>query len=259
MRFTVNLCTYSNAEMLVNSVNSLDAGPHEMVIYLHLHSDKPAMLEAVNYLISIRSDIRLFRWGFNRGVGQSTNDTLIDTFTQDYTLMVDSQDDLTWGKGDLVRLVEYAAAHPEYYCVQTMGENGNLGRMPLQYRAAAFTQTAWAQIGLFDENFIRAYFEDRDYERRAALLGLTMGTLEQSDVWHYGSGTLALDPELQASNHAVFIGNRDYYGRKWGGLPDEERYPTPFNVAWLTNYIGVNGRARPYGQLDRAELREGAA
>lgn len=258
MKFTVNLCTYSNATMLQASIASLDPGPHEMMIYLHLHSQKPDM-QAVCHELALRPDVKLFNWGFNRGVGQSTNDTLLDTFTQGYDLMVDSQDDLTWGDGDLVRLIEYAAKHPNYYAVQTMGQNGDRGRMPLQFRAAAFTRVAWEQIGYFDENFLVAYWEDIDYERRAALLGLEMGTLEQSDVWHYGSGTLALDPELQARNHRVFEGNEAYYTRKWGGSRGQEWFQNPFNVAWLTPYIGVDKRLRPYGDLDREELKESVA
>lgn len=255
MRFTVNLCTYANTQMLLDSVNSLNAGSHEMVIYLHLHSDKPDMV-AICQQLAQRPNVKLFNWGFNRGVGQSTNDTLIDTFTQGYDLMIDSQDDLTWGEGDLIRLVEYAAAHPYYYCIQTMGQNGNRGREGLQYRAAAFTRVAWEHIGLFDENYLRAYWEDVDYEYRAALLGLEMGTLKHSNVWHFGSATLANDPELAKNNHAIFEGNRAYYERKWGGERGREWFKTPFNIGWLTPYIGPAKRLRPYDEYDRNELQE---
>lgn len=246
MRFTVNICTYSNPQMLIHSVSSLDPGPHEMMIYLHLHSRKNSMLDAVAFLMNRRNDIRLFDWGWNRGVGQGTNDTMIETFTGGYDLMIDSQDDLTWGEGDLVRLVEYAMAHPHYYAVQTMGINADQGRMGLQFRAAAFNRVAYEKIGVFDERFERAYWEDIDYIRRATLLGLEMGTLEESNIWHYGSATLALDPELAESNHAIFEQNRAYYEQKWGGLPPNEQFQTPYNIPWRSVYIGVGDRLPQY-------------
>jgi GT2 family glycosyltransferase len=72
-------------------------------------------------------------------------------------------------------------------------------------------------VGLFDENFWPAYFEDNDYHYRAILAGCGNG------VWtwlapfrHARSSTIRTYPQLLAQSKSAA-----YFIQKWGGLPNE--------------------------------------
>lgn len=85
------------------------------------------------------------------------------------------------------------------------------------------------KVGLFDENFIPAYFEDNDMHRRINLLNYKAGCVSSASYYHYASGT-------QKSNefHQMFESNRNYYIRKWGNVPGQETFIMPFNDPNLT-------------------------
>lgn len=92
----------------------------------------------------------------------------------------------------------------------------------------------WDRVGEFDENFLRAYFEDNDYHARVVLAGGTAVSTSAAPMYHYGGGT---------QNHGVtpvvsgneFSANAAYFQRKWGhavvteeSLMRQHYYPTPF-------------------------------
>jgi len=80
-------------------------------------------------------------------------------------------------------------------------------------------------VGRFDENFKRCYFEDNDYQYRMRLAGIPIIYEDQLNAEIYrNSQSILKDPLL--SN---YIDNRDYFVKKWGGMPDSETYKTPFN------------------------------
>jgi len=68
-------------------------------------------------------------------------------------------------------------------------------------------------LGLFDEGFFPAYFEDNDFMRRADHAGVEMVKLDL-DVWHDNSSTLRSDPVFRARNSATFAKNQEYYSNK---------------------------------------------
>lgn len=87
-----------------------------------------------------------------------------------------------------------------------------------------FTDT----YGWFDENIFPAYYEDNDMTHRMDLTGNRPVSYTKCCFEHEGSQTIKIqnDPERQ---HYLFERNKAYYVRKWGGEPDYEVYPTPFN------------------------------
>lgn len=257
MKVIVSTFAYAHSLELKAMIDSLDPGRHELTVYLHLHSQKPAVV-AMCHELALRRNVRLFEWGENRGLAKSFNDTLLHGFGSGADYVVNANDDSLWGEGDLGRMIDFATDHPEYYAVQAVGEHSTQGRVEHSYSAVLFQRRILRDVGMFDENFVPAYFEDCDYGYRAALVGHRMGTCEQTSVYHLGSGTLEHDPVFREAHDALFIGNRDYYLRKWGGLPGQERYKTPFNVAWLTGYIDPTRRGRPYGEHDRGDLPQTA-
>jgi GT2 family glycosyltransferase len=80
-------------------------------------------------------------------------------------------------------------------------------------------------VGQFDENFKRCYFEDNDYQYRMRLAGIPIVYEDDLNPEIYrNSQSILKDPLL--SN---YIDNRDYFVKKWGGMPDSETHKTPFN------------------------------
>jgi len=85
----------------------------------------------------------------------------------------------------------------------------------------------------FDENFVPAYFEDNDYHRRMELdgrgekiFGIPVPFL------HYGSVTINRTPEAAKAFSPKFERCREYYVKKWGGLPGQETFEVPFEVGF---------------------------
>lgn len=109
----------------------------------------------------------------------------------------------------------YEADMPEPVEQEVIGANFSLIMLP---------RKTLDVVGLFDENFWPAYYEDNDYHFRAILAGKGYG------VWtwlapfrHSRSATVRNYPELAAK----FAANSEYFRTKWGGMPSEvlERNP----------------------------------
>jgi GT2 family glycosyltransferase len=85
---------------------------------------------------------------------------------------------------------------------------------------------AYKKIGNFDENFFPAYFEDNDYCYRMRLNEFERYNTDYlNPVVYRNSQTILKDSSLNQN----FNKNRQYYASKWGGLPSEETFTTPFN------------------------------
>jgi hypothetical protein len=87
-------------------------------------------------------------------------------------------------------------------------------------------------VGLFDESISPryAYFEDNDYYYRLTLQGLTVNIIQGCYTAHQSSSTLKKFTEGEKSlHHTRFKTAKTNYKNKWGGLPGEESYTTPYN------------------------------
>jgi GT2 family glycosyltransferase len=95
------------------------------------------------------------------------------------------------------------------------------------YNWSAFilNKKIYDKVGEFDENFKICYFEDNDYKYRMELQGILIKyeDLLSPEVYN-NSMTIKKDPTLNN-----FDNNRKYYIEKWGELPNNEKYKTPFN------------------------------
>lgn len=69
------------------------------------------------------------------------------------------------------------------------------------------------KIGLFDEGFYPAYFEDTDYQRRAVAAGVGMTSLPLA-ISHDNSSTINSDPHLMGKNATTFAYNAHYNDEK---------------------------------------------
>jgi len=84
------------------------------------------------------------------------------------------------------------------------------------------------KFGYFDENFTPAYFEDNDMNYRIKLAGGSDRKCTSAPMYHAGSVTQNWGGVPHVSSE-MFEDNREYYRQKWGGVPGEEKFITPFN------------------------------
>jgi GT2 family glycosyltransferase len=83
------------------------------------------------------------------------------------------------------------------------------------------------EVGKFDEKFIPAYGEDVDMQYRLELAGKKHTCVWMAQFIHFGQTTIKnckdiTESEVKGSTDAYFI-------KKWGGLPRQQVYLTPFN------------------------------
>ena len=97
------------------------------------------------------------------------------------------------------------------------------------------TPESFQHIGLFDENFRPAYFEDNDYHYRIKLAGRKAVSTNQAPYFHYGSRTQNSNPAQPVVPGPQFEANRAYFAEKWGGVPGQEKYVTPYGDPQLTH------------------------
>lgn len=99
------------------------------------------------------------------------------------------------------------------------------------YACFTFSNKLIDKVGYFDEKFYPAYFEDNDMDYRIKLAGFTSGGSPTLKFVTRGSVTLEIlgDTEKGKQIKNGFIKNKEYYVKKWGGIPSQEIYTIPFN------------------------------
>lgn len=111
----------------------------------------------------------------------------------------------------------------------TLGENDD------EMCGILLKPAAISAIGLMDENFYPGYFEDNDYRYRQKISGYHLDSFPlQSE--HLTSSTLKSCQEFMVKNQMTFTMNLSYYTAKWGGIPNQEKYSTPFNKELPVDY-----------------------
>lgn len=72
------------------------------------------------------------------------------------------------------------------------------------------------RVGLFDEGFKMAYFEDNDMHHRMNLEGIESSCDQWAAFTHYGSRSIK---EGGVQHEPYFTQNKEYFQLKWGRLP----------------------------------------
>lgn len=116
------------------------------------------------------------------------------------------------------------------------GEAEGVAHASFGWHLVAISRGALRVVGLFDENFWPAYFEETDWLYRAGLAGVA-SPRENGRAWPHvaiegsdrGHGLLVAERRVQPDWAAL----EGYYKRKWGGAQGLERYRAPFNEASL--------------------------
>jgi GT2 family glycosyltransferase len=93
------------------------------------------------------------------------------------------------------------------------------------WSAYILSKNIYLRVGRFDTAFERCYFEDNDYEYRMKLENIPIVYEKELNAEVYNNSmTIQKEPYLNNFNN-----NMNYYISKWGGMPNEEKYNTPFN------------------------------
>src|SRR6185436_14742652 len=136
------------------------------------------------------------------------------TTYDDYIII--SNDDVQFLPGTIEALVNAAEKSPEdlFFYPHSAESGANAWSMFLQRKALQ------EKIGLYDETFFPAYFEDDDYSLRMRKAGIRAVPVVGAGYVHFASSTIqAYTPEQTNNHHASFRRNRSYYIVKWGGDP----------------------------------------
>jgi GT2 family glycosyltransferase len=111
--------------------------------------------------------------------------------------------------------VEFHPGALERLCEARSDEITLSGDFPF-WQAFSVGYEAVKRLGLFDEGFFPAYFEDTDYLRRAEHFGVTVRKLDIPSH-HDNSSTIKSGPGLMDKNARTFASNNSYYNEKVNG------------------------------------------
>lgn len=123
-----------------------------------------------------------------------------------------------------------------------------------QFAAFYITDVARKKVGLFDENFYPAYFEDMDYVRRVGLVGAKMIYVDEVKPVHgeapyWGESTVRASQDLHKKRLITTDNLGKYYREKWGGDPGKEKYCRPFNQDVTTDFWSLDLELRKKNSL----------
>ena len=156
----------------------------------------------------VGSKQRIVKMSYNLGVAGSWNLLCRTIFGFGY-----SHIDIYWNK-NADDIESYIEQNPADFYV-------GLG----QWCCFVLPYETYEKVGMFDDKFVNAYFEDNDYEYRMKLLGLSVHKNEFFNPDEYKqSQSIRKDHSLNVN----FESNKMRYIEKWGGFPREEKFSKPF-------------------------------
>lgn len=139
----------------------------------------------------------------------------------DYVIM---NDDISFGAGYLENYFEVIKNSPNTYRIQA------------GYPHTCFSTSRYVidKVGLYDENFIGAYYEDTDYHKRCIEANIEIIEVEGNlfNFQHEGRGTnkTCTDEERKIIKYNMER-NMEYFNKKWNGyLINTVKYSKPFNI-----------------------------
>lgn len=181
-------------ELLLRLVDSIDYDVEHLVVI-----DNGQCLAGLPYNAHVKN-LHLLRMPTNLGVPTSWNLVIKSTPMVPFWMILNS--DAWFARGDLESFARDARRD-----ALTLSN----GRPP--WCAFTLGDEALRMVGLFDESFHPAYFEDNDYERRckAAHVDVARSSVAPN---HDNSSTLAADDKLRRLNDVTFAANRRYFDYK---------------------------------------------
>ena len=217
---TLNCVHYT--QQMLGSV--MTGHPHNFIIVDNGSTD--ATLHVLDDLSHFTNQIHI-RNRQNRGVAAGWNQIIRRAlFDPECLYIYIINNDLILNASSIDKLLEFLKANPKYIAVSSIEANrfkpqpGHVDDKALNFAVCMFTRKCIEVVGLFDEQFYPAYFEDNDYMERikkeAWPLGLKTGVVHDSTVTHIGSRTIVEGGVILGT---AFQQNRARFRKKWGFVP----------------------------------------
>lgn len=209
MSFCIVIPTINRKDLLMEALQwyTQNMPNTQILIVDNGHQDIPELTK----------NVKVFTLEKNLGVAGSWNFLLWTAFNMGYAHVLVLNDDiiLQRSEGEINALIH---------------KDGNLTfhRPKAIYNWSAFiiSQEIFSKVGMFDISFKRAFFEDNDYEYRMKLLGIHIKYEDDLGAQVYrNSQTIEKEPSLSG-----YLENRELYIKKWGGIPNEEKFKNPYNA-----------------------------
>ena len=199
---------------------------------------------------------------YNLGVAASWNRIITTAWSRGYNFVYVGSNDTMLSPGTLKAFVEMQKPEPEALWLLN------------HFNFWCLRMAAVPKVGLLDENFMPAYFEDNDFFYRVGLAGLEVLHLHEHEFehngrtvpavssHHLGSQTIASDAEYAMHNGNTFGNwNASHFGMKWGGGPGGEQFKTPYDKSdkdyrWWPDPAGSIA-VRDWDNAKRERLQEG--
>ena len=199
---TLIVPTLNGHKRLSNMIDSIDYPVNDLIIIDNGHSNRGAF-----ELMHIYNNDNVYKTHTislpsNLGVAASWNLGIKLTPFSEYWCIVN--DDVTFEPGAL-----------ELLAASSGGGNLALPDSPQPFSAFTIGEDVVDAVGLFDEIFYPAYFEDTDYKRRVqAHMGSGPFVYTQARINHRNSSTIGSDAALMAANHDTYRNNSDSFNCK---------------------------------------------
>jgi len=199
--------------------------PHNFIIVDNASTDRTNILlndlSKYSNQIHIRNKTRVsLSVAWNQGLRRAMQDSEFM-----YAFVINN--DIVFESFCVDRLIKFVENHPEYVLVSGVNtrdfrkQEGKIGEGCIDFAAFLITKACIEKVGLFDENFVGAYFEDNDYHQRVKVAKLKTCVVCDVGFYHHGSRTIkeGLDPMELKVLQANFERNKAYFKQKWGFLP----------------------------------------
>lgn len=210
---------FDHLRTAIERVNNGTRIPDEIVIIDN--SGNGGAIIALQDILEKYTNIYILPQTYNLGVSKSWN-TFMTMYSDDYVII--ANDDVFPHAQAIHEIIRVRDIQTQDHLFFGSSTSGNA------FSFFSISNQAFEHIGPFDEKFNPAYHEDADFARRAILLGYRLVMLPSVTYDHIGSATIAAyDTQRMQEHHAGFVKLQQYYREKWGGMPGQEVYKTPFN------------------------------
>lgn len=175
-------------------------------------------------------------WDKNDGVTIPWNRMIVRAIQDGHRHIFVANDDTTFATDTMQKMIdvlderEYDLVTPINMRDSEVESERRLIPHP-DYASFAITSSTIDKFGLFDEELF-AYYNDNDYSRNLIVNGGKYCAITDAGFYHVGSVTQLKGRDETTNDrvvsHADFEMAQGYYLAKWGGMPGNEKYTTPF-------------------------------
>jgi GT2 family glycosyltransferase len=209
---TIGIPTLNRYDLLSKAIESALKGS--------VVPDRILVVDNGGSLPPIGGIVEIYRPGYNLGVAGSWN--YIIKHTSEHRIIIN--DDIEFRSSTIEKIINCLNNGPGLVMTVLPNLNG--------FSCFAIKDSFVEKIGYFDEEISPgyAYYEDNDYVRRIVLAGLSFEVVTSgAEATHATSSTLkAFTLEQRMEHDRKFHLAQKNYMRKWGGMPLQEVYTTPY-------------------------------